>query len=314
MVKRLLSAQTSEVLNYSGSELKQAIKASEGRIICCENVGIMPPIAGDLTNAEVAAVFGADLILMNGFDLFRPIVQALNTDYSMIGALSGKPLVPSPNAIEELKALVGRPLGVNLEPVDPEAPMMSETIQLPEGHQATERTLLEANRLGVDFICLTGNPGTGVTNSKIVEGIKLAKKTYHGLVIAGKMHSSGVNEAVMTLETAEQFISAGTDVLLVPAVGTVPGFTDQELVEIVRLAKDREVLTMSAIGTSQEGADTETIRQIALRNKVAGVDIQHLGDAGYFGGMASVDNIYAMSMAIRGIRHTINRMARSVNR
>lgn len=38
---------------------------------------------------------------------------------------------------------------------------------------------------------------------------------------------------------------------------------------------------MSAIGTSQETSDTDTIKEIALRNKICGVDIQHIGDAGY---------------------------------
>ena len=43
------------------------------------------------------------------------------------------------------------------------------------------------------------------------------------------------------------------------------------------------------------------------------MDIQHIGDAGY-GGLATVENIYAMSVAIRGVRHTVARMARSVIR
>ena len=37
------------------------------------------------------------------------------------------------------------------------------------------------------------------------------------------------------------------------------------------------------IGTSQEGADEGTIREIALLNKRCGIDIQHIGDAGFCG-------------------------------
>ena len=73
------------------------------------------------------------------------------------------------------------------------------------------------------------------------------------------------------------------------------------------------VLTMTSIGTSQEGADTETIRQIALMCKMAGTDIHHLGDSGYTG-MALPENILAYSKAIRGARHAYRRMAYSVNR
>ena len=72
-------------------------------------------------------------------------------------------------------------------------------------------------------------------------------------------------------------------------------------------------LTITAIGTSQEGADVDTIRQIALMCKMTGTDIHHLGDAGY-GGMSLPENIQAYSIAIRGIRHTYRRMAASVNR
>lgn len=83
--------------------------------------------------------------------------------------------------------------------------------------------------------------------------------------------------------------------------------------EVVDLVHSKGGLVLSAIGTSQETSDTDTIKEIALRNKICGVDIQHIGDAGY-GGLATVDNIYALSKAIRGVRHTVSRLARSVNR
>ncbi len=70
---------------------------------------------------------------------------------------------------------------------------------------------------------------------------------------------------------------------------------------------------MSTIGTSQESSAVTTIQSIALQNKIAGVDIQHIGDAGY-GGVAPVENIYELSKVLRGMRHTVSRMARSVNR
>ena len=73
------------------------------------------------------------------------------------------------------------------------------------------------------------------------------------------------------------------------------------------------MLTITAIGTSQEGADVETIKQIALMCKMTGTDIHHIGDAGY-PGMAVPENIMAYSVAIRGVRHTYHRMAVSVNR
>lgn len=70
---------------------------------------------------------------------------------------------------------------------------------------------------------------------------------------------------------------------------------------------------MTAIGTSQEGADPETIRSIALMAKQSGTDLHHIGDSG-LPGIAVPENIMTYSIVIRGIRHTYRRMAMSINR
>jgi L-ascorbate metabolism protein UlaG (beta-lactamase superfamily) len=100
---------------------------------------------------------------------------------------------------------------------------------------------------------------------------------------------------------------------LLPAPGTVPGITLEYARELIISAHHSGAMTMTAIGTSQEGASIDTIRQIALMCKMAGTDLHHLGDTGYIG-MALPENIFAYSVAIRGVRHTYTRMARSVNR
>ena len=58
MVKRLISANTSEVLAMDGQELKQSIKASEGRVVLSENVTGHEATDG-LTTSEIAAAFSA---------------------------------------------------------------------------------------------------------------------------------------------------------------------------------------------------------------------------------------------------------------
>jgi len=80
MVKRLISANTSEILAMSAAELKQSIKASEGRVILSENVGFKESYIGDITNSEMARAFGADLILLNGVDLLNPVIFAIDPD------------------------------------------------------------------------------------------------------------------------------------------------------------------------------------------------------------------------------------------
>lgn len=299
MVKRLISANTSEIFNMSATELKQSIKASEGRVVLSENVAPRESFIGDITNAEIAKAFGADLILLNGLDVFEP---------EIFGLVSSKE-----NVVHRLHQLVGCPIGVNLEPVDLQMDMLEERLTIVKGRQANEETFKQIAQLGFDFVCLTGNPGTGVSNQAIIKAIQMAKVHFSGLIIAGKMHGAGADEAVVDLESVAKFIEAGADVILVPAVGTVPGFDLPELKEIVNLSHRNGALVMSTIGTSQESSAVTTIQSIALQNKIAGVDIQHIGDAGY-GGVAPVENIYELSKVLRGMRHTVSRMARSVNR
>ena len=298
-MKRLISANPSEILNMTAQELKQSIQASEGRVVLSENVVIRETFVGDITNAEIAKAFGADMILLNCLDVFQPEIFGLDCKKEQI--------------VHELHRLVGAPIGVNLEPVDLGADMLEEVQVIAAGRQASQTSFEQIEKLGFDFVCLTGNPGTGVSNKEIIDAVKLAKQHFSGLIIAGKMHGAGVSEPVADLQTAEKLLDAGADVILVPAVGTVPAFSDEEMRAVVDLVHSKKGLVLSAIGTSQETSDVDTIKQIALRNKICGVDIQHIGDAGY-GGLAVVDNIYALSNAIRGLRHTVSRLARSVNR
>lgn len=50
---------------------------------------------------------------------------------------------------------------------------------------------------------------------------------------------------------------------------------------------------------------------LALSSKSAGLDIFHIGDAGYSGMMALSENIQTLSITVRGKRHTYIRMAAS---
>ena len=287
-MKRLLSCTSSEMLKMDGQELKQAILASEGRTVMTETVVAIEPLLGDLTNAELAV----------SFDCNNPEIKGLPE---------------CDNPVEKLKEIVGRPIGCNLEPVDLEAKLMEERRVISTGRQARKETYIKAQELGFNFICLTGNPGVGVSNHSICEAIKEAKKYFKGLIIAGKMHAAGIDEPIVDMDSIKEFIEAGAYVILMPAVNTVPGLSEQEVTEACRYIKAHGALSLSAIGTSQEGADEGTIREIALLNKRCGIDIQHIGDAG-FCGIALPENIMALSIAIRGKRHTYHKIASSINR
>lgn len=304
MVTRLISANASEIAGFSKEDLLQAIKASEGRVVLSENVVTHPSIVGDITSSELARAYGADMILLNAFDAFNPTVDGLYNDHSA--------LVDNGDTIRDLKEIVGLPIGANFEPIDPDANMTSTKLDISLGRQASAETFKAANELGLDFILLTGNPGTGVTNKQIAANIKIAKEHFDGVIIAGKMHSAGVDEPVVSLDSAKSFVEAGADIVLVPAVGSVWGIRDADVAPIVDYCHDNDILVMSAIGTSQESSHPDTVRDIALRNKILGIDIQHIGDANM--GLVGIKNIQVLSDAIRGERHTVSRFARSVRR
>ncbi|MFI3087535.1 haloacid dehalogenase-like hydrolase [Streptococcus sp. 2022WUSS037] len=295
---RLISANPSEIVKMSAKELKQSILESEGRVVLSENVAFREAFVDDLTNAEIARAFGADLILLNGVDVFSPFVSGMGT--------------VTDTFVADLRSLVACPIGVNLEPVDASYESLKNN-GLVKGRQATVESLQRAEELGFDFICLTGNPGSGVSNHTIREILVEARQIFSGLIIAGKMHGAGIGETLTTPDLADEFLAAGADIILIPAVGTVPSLSEADMRMIVERVHQQGGLVMSAIGTSQESSDPDTIKTIALQNKMCGVDIQHIGDAGY-GGLAPVENIYALSKAIRGIRHTVSRMARSIKR
>lgn len=307
MSKRLLDCYASDFKTMSKQDLLYSIAASEGRVLACETIGTLQPMLGNITNAEFVASMGADILLLNMFDVQNPAIQGLSVENPA-------------ETIRELKRLTGRPIGINLEPVaEGEEGDTDPMWQMTAGRRATLENAIKASEMGVNMILLTGNPGMGVSNEAIEKTLHLYKENLGEKMIlaAGKMHASGIltetAENIITKEDIKRFREAGADIILLPAPATVPGMTVEYIKELVSYAHSLGALTITAIGTSQEGADTATIREIALMCKMTGTDIHHLGDAGY-GGMSLPENIFAYSVAIRGIRHTYHRMAASIER
>nr|WP_313885339.1 haloacid dehalogenase-like hydrolase [Yersinia pseudotuberculosis] len=265
-------------------------------------------LLNNVTNAELAASQGADILLINMFDCENPQIQGLPAD------------IAPQHILHELQRLTGRVIGVNLEAVDPEFAVAHNDIwRMKPGRAATAENARKLVAMGAKILVLTGNPNNGVSNHALgmaVRDIRDAVKD-KAVIIAGKMHGAGVVQEsgshIVSEEDIIWFASQGADIVLLPAPGTVPGMSQQRVASLVDTAHGHGVLAMTAIGTSQEGADTHTIRQIALMSKMAGADLHHIGDTGYMG-IALPENILAYSIVIRGVRHTYARVARSINR
>ena len=306
MTKRLIDTTARELVSYNKQELLTSIADSEGRTLAAETIGTVTPMLVDITNAEFVTSLGADLIMLNVFDVNEPVIQGL-------------PQVPPEEVVREVKRLTGRMVAINLEPAIVKDTEDKSVWNLTKGRQATPENAKKAADMGVDMIVLTGNPGVGVENDAILQALSQLKEEVGDRVIltAGKMHASGVlseaGEKILTENEVESFVDAGADVILLPAPGTVPGISMEYAAKLIKRAHEKGALAMTTIGTSQEGADEDTIRQIALMCKMAGADIHHIGDSGYMG-MALPENIMAYSVAIRGKRHTYRRMALSLLR
>jgi len=104
-MKRMLDCHASDFFTMSKNDLLEAIAGAEGRTIACETIGSITPMLGDITNAEFAASMGADIILLNIFDVQKPHI-------------SGLPKTEPDMVIKKLKELTGRPVGINLEPIE----------------------------------------------------------------------------------------------------------------------------------------------------------------------------------------------------
>jgi heptaprenylglyceryl phosphate synthase len=311
MVKRLLDANASDFETVSARDLVESIRLSEGRVVAAEVLASAPPLLDKVSNAELAAGMGADILLLNFYDVTAPQVtgfpdrEETETQEGVFGHLQmGRGVT-----LTQVKAWTGRPVGLNLEPVErPEA-------MTTNGRLATAENARAAVDQGADFIVITGNPHTGVTT----EGIARALREIHEAVgeevvlFAGKMHAAGAAEPVVTPEDVETFAEGGADGILLPAPGTVPGMTVEGVRELVAAAHEEGLLVMNTVGTSQEGASVAVIERLALMSKMTGADVHHLGDAGTLG-VAIPENITAWSIALRGRRHTWHRMTTSLRR
>ena len=314
-MKRIFELTNGDIENLDKNQLKEILKHSEGRAVMAETIISYTPYIREVSNPELAASFGADMITFNTFNFEKPYVfgfgnanlsNGIENTFKVISE-EIKNNIKDKDYIRNIRSLVGRLIGVNMEPVP-----KGSTYET--GYRLNRANLEKVKEYGFNYIMITGNPNTGVTHETICEGIKLAKEVLGDstLIIAGKMHGAGSGN-IYDEEAVKEFVVNGADVVLFPAPGTVPGFNEDLAKKMVDVIHEAGALAMTTIGTSQEGASESTIEKIALMSKMAGADIQHIGDCGTFG-MALPENIMKLSTTIRGIRHTYRRMAQSIRR
>ena len=303
MVTRLISATGDEIKEMSPMDLKESIFKSEGRVVMGQHLLFAGPgLVRGVTNSELMFAFGSDMVMLNTFDL-----DDLDNNPGLCGL-----------SFQELKEKCRRPIGIYLGcPKAGSEDGGKKALYRREGMLASDEHVKKCIELGADFIVLGGNPGSGTSIKDVVETAKRIKQKYKDqiFVFAGKWED-GVVEKVLgdpladydAKEIIDQLIENGADIIDFPAPGSRHGITVERIRELIEYTHRKGALAMSFLNSNVEAADRDTIREVTLLMKQTGCDVHAIGDGG-FGGGTWPENIYQMSVTLKGKAYTWAQMA-----
>lgn len=303
-VTRLITAKPSQIATYTGRQLREAILKSEGRVAMGQTYLKSPVLMPTCTSTELMFHFGADMVMLNGFNFENPrkVNGRQGFDY------------------KELKKLAnGRPVGIYMgcpkEDIDWNDPWMHEMASM----MYSKENALKAKEWGVSFIVLGGNPGSGTSINDVIRATRECREVCGEdmLIFAGKWED-GIEEKVLgdplasydAYEVIDQLIEAGADIIDFPAPGSRHGITVERIRELIEYTHRKGALAMSFLNSNVEAADRDTIRSIALLMKQTGCDVHAIGDGG-FGGGTWPENIYQLAITLKGKAYTWQQMATS---
>ncbi|MCF0105475.1 MAG: hypothetical protein HUJ53_01800 [Holdemanella sp.] len=308
-VVRLISCSKSDFEKMSPMELKESILKSEGRVVCGQHLLFASEgLVRGITNTEVMFSWGADMVLLNTMD-----IDHLENNKGLQGL-----------TYQELKARCNRPIGVYLGcPKAGSEDGGKKALYRREGMVCTPAHVEKLVEWGVDFIVLGGNPGSGTSIKDIIECTRWVKEKYGDklFVWSGKWED-GIKEKVLgdpladydAKEVIKQLIDAGADCINLPCPGSRASITVSDIRDLVTYVHSYKpgTLAMCFLNSSLEGADPDTVRLCALKMKETGADIHAIGDGG-FAGCTCPENIFQLSVSLKGKPYTYFRMA-SVNK
>ncbi|MEB4674683.1 hypothetical protein MXL54_07875 [Enterobacteriaceae bacterium G50] len=280
-MQRILNCRTHDFAKpAAASELVQAIVASEGRVIMAEVAAGASPLYGEVTNGELLCAFGCDLLLVKGMNCRTQAIQGCEN-------------------FAHFKALTGRLIGVSMEVLaDP-------SLDDPRACNLSNLALLQE----ADFYCLTAYDKPGVTAERVIDALRQVRAMTDKMILVAKFYASGLAEP----QEYARYVLEGADGVIIPAPASCRGASEEKVACALEAVQAVGGVGITTLSSSQEGADEDTVRQIALASKRCGADMYNFGDAGV-AGMADPQALYAFSMAVRGRRHTWVRMAASLAR
>lgn len=317
---RLLTATPRAILNMGPQELLNGIRMSEGRTITAVARVRGPNACDGVSNMELCAAFGADIVALGLYDPHNPYFPGLpnkvqlepdDTILAQVQADLGRGWT-----LKEVREHVGRPIAAALYGTETSFPDQMEA-SFVKAVATVENARLLADQ-GADIIQIMDWLAEPDVLADRIRDIK--REVGNDAIVAfarpngwGLFGSFAPREAITPTEIAT-LARAGAQIIEIPAVGTLPGTTPELVGSWVSAIHEAGALSNLWIASSQEGADTDTIRQIGWGSKQAGADIITISDVGLTESVPDPENILALSIAIRGRRHTYRRMAFSTHR
>jgi hypothetical protein len=301
MVVRVLDATASDFAGMDALDLAESIRIAEGRTLSVEvNCTDQPPVDG-VTHAELAAGMGADILLLDRYSPLKPVI---------LGAPEG--VINSQSPLAGLKALIGRPLGINL--------LVGSRIP-PEkaGRAFNPEIAAVALEQGADILFLINQPTYGGGLAQMEAAADWVRTNDQGRLMPVAVTSAftppprNLQDVELFGDNIKALVQAGTMGIGLPMPGSKQGWLLDTTARLVDIIHAEGALAWSILTGSVEGSPREVMFSLALQAKMLGFDVHRLDEAG-LSGMPTPENILAYSLAIRGERHTYRRMALSIRR
>jgi hypothetical protein len=321
MALRFLHASPQQLLNMDTDTLLTSIRISEGRILTVSGRTRSGNLVDYVTNAEVAAAFGADIVMLDTYEPENPYIPGWTSKNPKDDEATADIQVPMGRgwSLKEIRQIVGRPIACML--LFHGDMNKSATLKHYGRILATAENAQKAIESGTDMIAIGGWAPLEVVQKSIREIRQITKGKAileyfrpHGPGLIGQIDNNLGPEKLLTKEEIQLYLDADVDIVGLAAPGTYPGYTVDFVAELVEMIHNAGKMASLGLHTSQEGSDIDTIKRIAILAKMAGADLYELGDSGFNEQMIEPRNIMALSIAIRGHRHTYRRMAMSIKR
>lgn len=317
MSKRFLELTPTQLTNLSKQDFLDGIRASEGRVVGAYVCPFAANYVEKVSNAELVASFGADYITLEGYDpknLQLPGLPSKNSDDDKFSKEYLQVEMGKGWTIPEIKKLTGRPVGMILLVPKDEHEVFGGIYK--ESIYSVEMMQYLVNE-GYDFICLCGYGQEALTKA-----VKEASENFGDKIVieAGIPHGPGNIDGdfpshnlrdMVTPEFVRALADAGADIIDIPAVGIVPGFTMDYVTKIVDAIHEGKSLAASSVAHSLEASSSNVLERIIVDNKTCGVDMFNIAAGGVFESVTLPEAMQDICIAVKGKRHTYRRMAQS---